>query len=112
MSEDEKRTLRALALLEMEEARQELAHIQEKFTRVAEAYRAAANSICQARGSFEEIQILDGRVRFGLRPPKPDVSNLLDGEKLFALIEERDKARANLDAASQRGAELGIRCLS
>jgi tetrahydromethanopterin S-methyltransferase subunit G len=112
MSEDEKNAQIGAAVAEYQQAKIEVAHIEEKIDRIFKAYREAGGTMDKHRGTVSEPTLIDGKVKFGWYAPNVSAADILNETDLAVVIDERDKARKRLDEAHRKMRSLGITGLS
>jgi hypothetical protein len=110
MTAHEKRAQRAELLLEIEEASQDLAAIQEKAIRLVEVFRQVLSAVEYAQAQSAKPVVLSNR-----RDPKEDLLEqvrtndryqVVNRESAVSIIQELSDARAKLDVLRQRKVNL------
>ena len=108
MGEDEKNAQIGAAVSEYQQAKIEVAHIEQKIERIFAAYREAGRTMDKHHGSISEPQLVDGGVKFGWYAPNLSANDILNASDLAVVIGERDQARKRLKDATQKMNSLGI----
>lgn len=107
MSGGEKATQIGAAVQELQDAKVEVAHIEQKVAALAAIYGECATAL-KERPPFEILGIEHGKLKFKRSFTPVDLSRLLDEAGLYALIEERSKARLRQEKAAAAVRALGI----
>ncbi len=110
MSDEEKTIQIGKAVTECQEAKINLAEVEHRVKRVAEAYKEAARSF-ETPPPSAEPQVVDGRVEFLYLRDKGIADFLMNGAELAELLKERDSARSRVEAAAHLLTSLGITTL-
>jgi hypothetical protein len=111
MSDLEKAQQIGEAVSEYQAAKVEAAHVEKKVEKVFHTYRQVGETMDTRRGTTYEPTIVNGKIQFGYSSFL-NASDLLNGDDLMKVLEERDQARKRLSEATKAMHSLGITGLS
>ena len=108
MSEQEQRTIRAMALLEVEEARRDLALLQAKAGSWYRLHEKVSQLLSRIRRTELPLERAAAESRAAVLSNKEEIENVLDLDAILALDDALIAAVSRLNTAMQNKKSLGF----